>query len=156
MIKFVRIDHRLLHGQVVFAWINSIGVDRVIVIDTPTAGDEFKKMSLKLSKPANVKLSLFSAQQAIDRIGTIKKLSDATMLIFGNVRDTYAFFKAYGPVKEINYGGLPDATGKKRFSSAIYLSAEDIKLCQLLKNMGINQYMQQIPTAKRESLNDKL
>lgn len=156
MIKFARIDHRLLHGQVVFSWINAIGVDRIIVIDTPTAGDEFKKMSLKLAKPENVRLSLFSAEQAIERISKIKRLTDDTMLIFGNVKDTYEFLKAFGPIKELNYGGLPDADGKEKFSGAIYLTPEEVNMARELKKMGIDQYMQQIPTAKRESLNAKI
>ena len=50
MIKVVRIDHRLLHGQVVFAWTKSQNIERIIVIDNKTSTDDFKKMSLKLSK----------------------------------------------------------------------------------------------------------
>lgn len=46
MIKLVRIDHRLLHGQVVFAWVNRLNINRIIVVDDVAANDEFKKMSL--------------------------------------------------------------------------------------------------------------
>ncbi|NRE63336.1 PTS sugar transporter subunit IIB, partial [Enterococcus faecium] len=31
MIKLVRIDHRLLHGQVVFSWSNSLYINRIII-----------------------------------------------------------------------------------------------------------------------------
>lgn len=43
MIKLVRIDHRLLHGQVVFSWTKSLGISRIIVVDDETANDEMKK-----------------------------------------------------------------------------------------------------------------
>ena len=49
MIKLVRIDHRLLHGQVVFSWSKFFNINRIIVANDEAANDEFKKMSLNLS-----------------------------------------------------------------------------------------------------------
>ena len=40
MIKVIRIDHRLLHGQVIFAWTKSQGIERIVVIDNVAAGDD--------------------------------------------------------------------------------------------------------------------
>ncbi|KRM87536.1 PTS sugar transporter subunit IIB [Lacticaseibacillus thailandensis] len=156
MIKLVRIDHRLMHGQVVFSWTKSLGIERIVVIDTNTANDEFKRMSLKLSKPEDVKLSLFTVDQAIERIPKIKALKDNTMLIFGNVGETYTFFKAFGPIDEINYGGILDRPGAKRFSNAIYLTDKEVEQSRELADMGITLYMQQVPTSKKEILNNKL
>jgi PTS system mannose-specific IIB component len=156
MIKLVRIDHRLMHGQVVFSWTKAMGIERIVVIDTATANDDFKKMSLKLSKPEDVKLSLFSVEQAVERIPKIKALKTNTMLIFGNVSETYAFFKEYGPVPEINYGGILDRPGAKRYSNAIYLMPEEVEESRKLADMGITLYMQQVPTSKKDILNNKL
>ncbi|HAQ8202941.1 TPA: PTS sugar transporter subunit IIB, partial [Enterococcus faecium] len=55
MIKLVRIDHRLLHGQVVFSWSKSLNINRIIIANKEAANDEFKKMSLNLSKPTGIK-----------------------------------------------------------------------------------------------------
>ena len=52
MIKAVRIDHRLVHGQVAFSWTHYLGATRIIVIDDKAASDDFQKMALKMSKPA--------------------------------------------------------------------------------------------------------
>ena len=43
MIKFIRIDHRLLHGQVVFSWSKSLQINRILVVNDEAANDEFKK-----------------------------------------------------------------------------------------------------------------
>ena len=43
MIKLVRLDYRLLHGQVVFAWTGHTGAQRIIVVDDDAATDELKK-----------------------------------------------------------------------------------------------------------------
>ena len=51
MIKLVRLDYRLLHGQVVFSWTQNVGAQRIIVVDDEAATDELKKTALNLSKP---------------------------------------------------------------------------------------------------------
>ncbi|WP_155286908.1 PTS sugar transporter subunit IIB [Lacticaseibacillus zhaodongensis] len=156
MIKLVRIDHRLMHGQVMFSWTKAEGIERIIIIDTASAEDEFKRMSLKLAKPQDMKVSLFSVDQAIERIPKIKKLKDNTMLIFGNVAETYKFIKEFGAIPEINYGGILDRPGAKRFSNAIYLTDDEVEKSRELANMGITLYMQQVPTSSKDILNDKL
>lgn len=51
-IVLARLDYRLLHGQVVFSWVNSVAAQRIIVVDDAAANDEIKKGALKLAKPA--------------------------------------------------------------------------------------------------------
>lgn len=43
MIKAVRIDHRLVHGQVAFTWTHFLAATRIIVIDDKAAMMSFKK-----------------------------------------------------------------------------------------------------------------
>ncbi len=50
MIKLVRIDYRLLHGQVVFAWTRALDIDHIIVANAKAAADAFITMSLNLAK----------------------------------------------------------------------------------------------------------
>ena len=52
MIKALRIDHRLVHGQVAFTWTHFLAATRIIVIDDKAAADEFQKMALNMAKPA--------------------------------------------------------------------------------------------------------
>jgi fructoselysine and glucoselysine-specific PTS system IIB component len=156
MIKVVRIDHRLLHGQVIFAWTKSQGIERIIVIDNAAAGDDFKKMSLKLSKPADIKLSVFSVDQAIEKLEKINKLKSNTMIIFGDVLEAVQVVPELKGVSEVNYGGVKNRPDTKRYSNTIFLTEEEVKGSQKLKDLGIELYMQQVPTSKRESLNSLL
>ena len=71
MIKALRIDHRLVHGQVAFTWTHFLGATRIIVIDDKAAGDDFQKMALNMAKPAGVKLNVFSVAKAVERADKI-------------------------------------------------------------------------------------
>lgn len=153
MIKLVRIDYRLLHGQVVFSWTKSQGINRIIVINKEAATDEFKKMSLNLAKPTGVKLNIFTVEEALSKMPKVETLNENIMLIFGNTKETLAFCEAYPKIKEINYGGIPKTNDGKQFGCAIFLNEEEQQEARKLKEMGVKQYMQQIPTSKSEDLN---
>ena len=148
MIKFIRIDHRLLHGQVVFSWSKSLQINRILVVN-----DEAKKMSLELSKPQGIKLNIFTVENTLTKISKIEALSENIMMIFGNTKDVRQFCESYSNVKEINYGGIIKKEGSKQFSNAIFLTENEIEDAKVLKSMGIKQFMQQVPTSKKEDLN---
>lgn len=153
MIKFIRIDHRLLHGQVVFSWSKSLQINRILVVNDEAANDEFKKMSLELSKPQGIKLNIFTVENTLTKISKIEALSENIMMIFGNTKDVRQFCESYSNVKEINYGGIIKKEGSKQFSNAIFLTENEIEDAKVLKSMGIKQFMQQVLTSKKEDLN---
>lgn len=156
MIKMVRIDYRLLHGQVVFSWTKALGINRIIVINKEAATDEFKKMSLNLAKPTGVKLNIFTVEEALSKMPKVETLNEKIMLIFGNTKETLAFCEAYPKIEEINYGGIPKTNDARQFGSAVFLNSEEQGEALKLKEMGIKQYIQQIPTSKSEDLNKEI
>ena len=65
MIKLARIDDRLLHGQVAFTWVSSLGIDCIVVANDKVAKDDFQKMAMGLAKPPSAKLHILSLADAI-------------------------------------------------------------------------------------------
>lgn len=153
MIKLVRIDHRLLHGQVVFSWSKSLQINRIIVVNDEAANDEFKKMSLELSKPQGIKLNIFTVDNTLSKMAKVETLNENIMMIFGNTKDVRKFCTGYPIINAINYGGIIKKEGAKQFSNAIFLTENEIEDAKALKEMGIAQFMQQVPTSKKEDLN---
>ena len=84
MIKLVRLDYRHLHGQVVFSWTQNVGAQRIIVVDDEAATDELKKTALNLSKPAGVRLNIFTLDKALEKMPKVEALNENIMMIFGN------------------------------------------------------------------------
>jgi PTS system mannose-specific IIB component len=110
-------------------------------------------MSLNLAKPTGVKLNIFTVEEALSKMAKVETLKENIMLIFGNTKETLAFCEAYPKIKEINYGGIPKTNDGKQFGGAIFLNEEEQMEAKKLKEMGVKQYMQQIPTSKSEDLN---
>lgn len=76
MIKLVRLDYRLLHGQVVFGWVNHISAQRIIIVDDAAANDELKKSALSLSKPTGVRLNIFTLEKALAKMPKVETLDE--------------------------------------------------------------------------------
>jgi len=65
MIKLARIDDRLVHGQVAFTWVSSLGIDCLLVANNKIAKDKFQKMAMGLAKPPMVKLLIMTLADSI-------------------------------------------------------------------------------------------
>lgn len=87
MIKLVRIDYRLLHGQVVFAWTRALDIDHIIVANANAAGDAFVSMSLSLAKPAGVSLDIITVEQAAEKLASGKLDHKKVMVVLGNTAE---------------------------------------------------------------------
>lgn len=154
MIKLVRLDYRLLHGQVVFSWTQNIGAERIVVVDDEAANDELKKTALKLSKPTGVRLNIFTLQQALGKMKKIEALDENIMMIFGNTATLQKFCEDYPAIKEINYGGVANKDGAKQYAAAIFLNEAEQKDTKKILDQGIHIFIQQTPGHKKENLTD--
>ncbi|MCD7950969.1 MAG: PTS sugar transporter subunit IIB [Erysipelotrichaceae bacterium] len=153
MIKAVRIDHRLVHGQVAFSWTQFLGANRIIVIDDKAANDEFQKMALNMSKPSGCRLNIFTVENALSKMPKVETLKDTIFIVFGCTKDASRFIEGYPKIKEINYGGIAKKEGSKQFGQVVYLNDEEIADTKKIMNAGVKIFMQQLPTSKREELN---
>lgn len=152
MIKAVRIDHRLVHGQVAFTWTHFLAATRIIVIDDKAANDEFQKMALNMSKPAGVKLNIFTVEKALSKMAKVETLNDTIFIIFGGTHDAARLIEAYPKIKEINYGGIAKKEGSNSYGDVVYLNAEEVADTKKILSCGTKIFMQQLPTSKKEEL----
>lgn len=152
MIKLVRLDYRLLHGQVVFAWTGHISAQRIIIVDDDAATDELKKSALSLSKPAGVRLNIFTLERALAKMPKVETLNENIMMIFGNVATLKAFCDAYPKIREINYGATANRPNTKQCGQSVFLTNEELAASKELLGRGIRIFIQQTPSHKEETL----
>ena len=126
-IVLVRLDYRLLHGQVVFSWVNSVAASRIIVVDNEAASDEIKKGALRLAKPAGVYLNVYTVERALSKMEKLNTLGENVMFVFGNVRELLQFVSSY-PFPEVNFGAAANHDGAEPVGgkdSSVFLDAAE-------------------------------
>ena len=106
------------------------------------------RWSLLLSKPAGVRVNIFTVDKAIAKMPKVEQLDEKIMMIFGNTAALLKFCQAYPKIKEINYGAVANKPGSKAFDQSVFLTPEEQADTQKLLDMGIKIYSQQTPTFK--------
>ena len=66
MITQVRVDDRLIHGQVAVVWTKELNAPLLVVANDEAAKNEVMQMTLKMAVPNGMKLLIRSVDDAID------------------------------------------------------------------------------------------
>ncbi len=150
MIKLTRIDDRLVHGQVAFAWTPALGVNCLIVANDKVAKDEFMKMTLGLAKPAGTKLLIKGINEASAFLNDEKNKELKILLLVNSVKDAAVMANDVPEIKSINIGGIRMKEGAKLISKAVAVNDEDIALMRDMLTNGIELEIRQVPTDSKQ------
>lgn len=150
MITLLRVDHRLLHGQVAFSWTQYVGADCILIADDNVPDDELRKTTIKLAKPPSVKLVIKNINDSIESIksGVTDKYN--LFIVVESVNDAWRIASAVGEIKSINLGGIKAKEGSKNISKAINLLPEEIEQLQQLVGKGVEVEIRQVPNDRKQ------
>ncbi len=150
MIKVLRVDDRLLHGQVAVAWTSFYKVDTIVIANDKVITDQTMQIAFKLATPPGVTLSMKSLDGAAAVINNPKHEARRIMVIARTMQDAeYVCQKTGTAVKDILIGGLRSGDGKKQIDMNSYMDADDIAAMDRLEQKGIAVVMQADPTSKK-------
>ena len=155
MIKLLRIDDRLVHGQVAFTWTPALGIDGLFVANDRVAKDEFLRMTFELAKPAGIKLYIRTIADAIVWLNAPPNKGQLLVLV-DSVRDAHALAGAVAEIQSINFGGIRTKAGARQVSKAIALTDDDVLLIRELLARGIELEVRQVPTDKKQPIENLL
>jgi mannose/fructose/N-acetylgalactosamine-specific phosphotransferase system component IIB len=156
MVKLLRIDDRLVHGQVAFTWTPALGIDCLFVANDRVAKDEFLRMTLGLAKPAGAKLLIKSIADSIAWLNDAKNKGQQSLVLVDSVKDAHALATGIEEIKSINFGGIRAKAGAKPVSKALALTDGDIVLIRELLAKGLELEARQVPTDKKQLLENLL
>lgn len=152
MISLVRVDNRLIHGQVVEAWLPSLKVSRVVVADDEAASSPLVRAAMALAvqsaiqvqieRLADVDFTLISK----DGVRTLVLLREVTAVPFARVRGLV--------LEHLNLGNVHFGTGRRQVSASVFLAEEELRLLQQLAAEGVRVEARAVPTERPVELAD--
>ncbi|MEG0289412.1 MAG: PTS sugar transporter subunit IIB [Carnobacterium sp.] len=150
-ITAVRIDGRLIHGQVANLWTTKLGISRIMVVDDGVANNAIEKSGLKLATPAGVKLSILPVEKAAANI-LAGKYDSQRLLIIAKKPDRLLELVELGvPIKEINVGNMSQSDESKSITRSINVLDEDIEDFKKLNEKGVELVSQMVPNDRAEN-----
>ncbi|EDP68769.1 PTS system, IIB component [Carnobacterium sp. AT7] len=155
-ITAVRIDGRLIHGQVANLWTTKLGINRIMVVDDGVTTNAIEKSGLKLATPAGVKLSILSIEKAATNILAGKYDSQRLLIIAKKPNRLLKLVELGVPIKKINVGNMSQSDDSKSITRSINVIEEDIENFKKLDEKGVELVSQMVPNDREEKFMDLL
>lgn len=149
---YVRIDTRLLHGQVATAWTKQVKPDRIIVVSDGVSHDTLRKSMITEAAPPGVKVNVVPISKIIEvdkdpRFGATK-----AMVLFETPQDLLKAEDGGVKFDSVCIGSMAGSAGKTVVNDAIACDAADVETLKKIRDNGTNFYCQKVPTDKSEDI----
>jgi len=155
-VVLVRIDNRLIHGQVSTMWVGNHKVDRLIVANDAAAKNPVEKSVLKMAKPRTIKsLDILTVAEAAKLILSDKS-KDRAMVVTRVPQDIRGLLDAGVPMTEVYVGNMHGGPGKEQLDQCVAVDEEEKALLTEFARQGITLISQMTPSSPRTELNKKL
>jgi len=145
-IVHIRIDDRLIHGQVAMIWTGSLSATRIMVVDDDASKSELVKMSLKLATPSGVSLSVLTIDKAASRILDGAYEGQRVLLVIKSPENLLKLIKAGVMISHANIGNLSTKEPYMRYSDTVSMTESQIETCKQLRKLDVQLTMQLLPT----------
>lgn len=152
----IRIDDRLIHGQVTVGWVQVLNPDRILLANDAVAKNRMQRKLFEAVVPPEIRTSVLTIEETIKEAtaGTIS--DEKTLLIIESPRDALALLRGRVNIKHINVGGLHHVEGKRRLLSYVFVNEQDIYDFKELIAEGVEVECRDVPSAKRVDMRDLL
>lgn len=151
-IALVRIDDRLIHGQVATVWSKVTNCQRIIVCNDDVANDKLRKTLLTQVAPPGIKSHVVSVEKSIRVIKNPKYENDIVMLLFTNPADVLKLVEAGIDIKSVNIGGMAFKEGKQKLTNAVSVDEKDIEAFKALDSKGIELEIRKVASDTKEPI----
>jgi len=155
-IVLVRVDNRLVHGQILEAWVPYVKADCIIVVDDHVASDFFRETVIKMAVPRDIDVVIASVDDFTRYHASSDHGSRRTIVLFSEVADVVTCYKHGFTFDRLNIGNVHNEDCIKECSPSVLLGARDIESITYLLQTGIKVELQRIPREKPMRAEDVL
>jgi len=145
---FLRIDDRLIHGQIVTTWMKEVNSNIIIIANDLLAKDSFMKRMIELAAPPGVKVEVRGVKDTTEVLGGERFEKDRVMVLAKTVEDVVGLHKHGLGFDYVNVGGMGAKAGTKVVYRNISCSDTQMELLHQLKAEGIEIEFKIVPNEK--------
>jgi PTS system mannose-specific IIB component len=127
-VALIRVDNRLVHGQVLEAWLPALDAHGILVADDEAATNVLARSAMALAIPPKIQFQVLKVAGAADllRPGGKGVPGVRTLLLVRDVRDAVSLHELGVPLPRLNLGNVHFGAGRKQVAPSIYLDAGEM------------------------------
>jgi PTS system mannose-specific IIB component len=150
----VRIDDRLIHGQVLVGWGMKYQYQAFVVCDEELAASDWEKEIYLAAVPSDTEGMIITPEELTDFLADNKY--ERLILLFRSPGELKKAVDAGFTPREVIVGGIHDKEGRKRIYDYLFLSEDDIAIFRELMKKGVRFIARDLPDHPAHDLKNML
>jgi len=143
----VRMDNRLIHGQILVSWNAELNIDHIIVTNDGVAADPLQVTVLKAVAPLGKKVSVFSVTDTVAYCHGPEAGQERIFIIAKWPEDGVGLIDAGLELPQINLGNQAFSRGSQKLSNTVFLKEEGVKALKRAHEKGIRITCRMMPSS---------
>ena len=149
---FVRIDSRLVHGQVTTQWCSALGAAAVIVANDEVADNATRQKLMRMAVPRGVSARFLTvADAAAAAAGPGAPGGQTILVVVETPADALALVRAGAPVTRVNVGNVPLTEERHQVTPSVAVGEKDVAAFRALHAAGVELEVRRVPSAPADS-----
>jgi len=146
----LRIDDRLIHGQVTAGWVEPLGLERIVLVNDAVAADRVEREIYSAAVPAGVELVVLPVADAVTALKSLA--GKRTMCLVAGAKDALRLVQQGIGVREVNVGGIHGGPGRREFLPYVFLTDEEVAVCRSIAAGGVRLEARMLPGSEAHDL----
>ena len=147
-IALVRVDNRLVHGQIIEGWVPFIRASYIFVVDDEVSNDFFRETVIKMAVPREVEVAVFSVETFAHEVPFEQGSGKKAIVLFSTLSDALRSYKLGFRFKRLNVGNVYNDECRQQLSTCVMLSDGDMDSIRELLQSGVHVEMRRTPREK--------
>lgn len=154
-IALVRIDNRLVHGQILEAWVPFVKAKCIIVVNDSAATDFYCETVIRMAVPSEIEVIICTVDEFAKTYNFVRNDGKKTIVLFATVADVMRAYNLGFHFDKLNIGNIYNEEYKICHTPSVFLcDNEIIDILMLLENHGVAIEIKRIPRERAVNIKD--
>ena len=156
-IALVRVDNRLVHGQILEAWMPFIKAKCIFVVEDNAAGDFFCETVIRMAVPSEIEVNILSVEDFARLYAYKRESGKKSIVLFSKIADACRAYKLGFHFDKLNIGNIYNEEYKLCCAPSVFLCDKEIQdIITLLENAGVIIELRRVPRERAVNIRDAL
>jgi mannose/fructose/N-acetylgalactosamine-specific phosphotransferase system component IIB len=156
-IALVRVDNRLVHGQILEAWVPFIKAKCIMVVDDNSASDFFCETVIRMAVPSDIEVNICSVEDFAANYVYAQGEGKKTIVLFSSIADALKAYQEGFYFEKLNIGNIHHEEYKVCCAPSVFLCEPEIQdILKLLEEKGVSVELKRVPREKAVNIKDAL
>jgi sorbose PTS system EIIB component len=152
-LALVRIDARLIHGQIIEAWVPYLKLNCILVADDAVASNAIQVNIMRMAVPREIELVIKGLRESVDCIQRGEWERKKVLVILSSCESAYRIYNYGLKFSSLNIGNIHYGFDRIQITPSICLNNEDITYLRKLEEEGVEVEFRTVPRQKPTRLN---